>query len=77
MYSVYTEQYIANFWNGYFSDKGGSDDKGGLTTGAIVGIVIGAIVVIALIAGGVYYFFYQSKAQKPKIRRDTNIDTNM
>jgi hypothetical protein len=59
------------------SGKAASKEKGGLTTGAIVGIVIGAIVVIALIVGGVYYYFYQSKAPKPKIRRDTNIDTNM
>ena len=45
-------------------------DGGGLGTGAIIGIVIGAlVVVILLIAGGYYLYNNKSRVPKPRPRK--------
>ena len=50
--------------------KGAVDKTGGLSAGAIAGIVVGCIVVVALIVGGGYYYVTKSNVRKPKGPRE-------
>ena len=44
------------------ASEGGSENEGGLGTGAVIGIIIGAVVVIAGAAAGVFFFMKSKKA---------------
>jgi len=54
-----------------------SDDKDGLSDGAIAGIVIGVVVFVALVAAGIYYFVYVRNGAKSHEAFQSNSDVEI